>query len=325
MDLGQEFKDKYIKYKKKYINLKHSQTGGYNIQNNFIDIEKKLENKLMTASIRCDNNFKELFNQTDTTSNLIPKMVILYGPPGSGKSSILKYLKENLKIDLPVKILIDDIVIKTSGYEEITDDIINKHAELSAKITSSTDKEELDKILNRLLTDVYNKFRRLKGCGDDISNKLLEESLKARKNIIYEGTGRNSSIDWLLNVCDRAKKEKYDVIIIFPFVKLDILKERVKKRYGKISSSKEPRLIDDNLLTSTFQESHNNFEKIANYYNTDRVFVIDNNATITDPNKSDLYTTLFEINKTKTCNTKITDYTDHYYGQLKDFLMKNCK
>lgn len=185
-----------------------------------------------------------------------PKFFLTFGPPGSGKSTILAKLLEQFKIneDDLVQVLVDNFVEQAPGY---LDDV---KAIVDMKLS---EKEQSQK-----LTEVYFRYR--KSYGDAVSDGVLYQALAKKFNIVWETTG--NSIEYAIKTIYEARLNGYLVFLIYPFVETENLKERAKKR---AKTSKNPRLPDEAFIASSVIKAQKNFKTISKY--VDKAFVYNNN------------------------------------------------
>lgn len=227
------FKEKYLKYKNKYLNLKKLY-GGY------ID------------NININNNKQKYF-------------IITSGATGSGKSSLINETLKLLKIENEPyeKILVDDLVENDKKYKDRVNKIISDtetecNNEISCKINKyeNPSKELLDKFKN-----AYFTTRQEPGClnnqDNDSCDLLNDKKIKntSDKHIIFEFTGSYIPT-WLLNL--NWIHSDYKIIFTYSLVHLNKLIERNKSRAYKAieefkndKSKPAPRLPD--ISINTFQ------------------------------------------------------------------------
>jgi hypothetical protein len=223
------FKEKYLKYKNKYLNLK----------------------KLYGGDI---NNINEQ-----------KYFIITAGATGSGKSSLINETRKLLKIENEPyeKILVDDLVENDEKYKKRVNKIISDteeecQYELSCEKNKyeNPTKELLDKFKNAYFTTrqepgcLYNKEN---DTCDVINDKKIKNT--SDKHIIFEFTGSYIPT-WLLNL--NWIHSHYKIIFTYSLVHLNKLIARNKSRAFKAieefkqdNSKPAPRLPD--ISINTFQ------------------------------------------------------------------------
>merc|ERR1712107_477500 len=147
---------------------------------------------------------------------------ITYGPPGSGKSGIVHrslediYGAENGKAAANslnfVPIIVDDMVQALPGYEE-----------------------EKTKCENQVQSDnLYYGVRGPYANGGlgvgDLSDKIYNLAVNNGRNVIFETTGRSIDEAWFNESFGDKMRSGYLVQVMYPWVDLWSLIERVQKR-----------------------------------------------------------------------------------------------
>ena len=267
------FKEKYLKYKNKYLNLKKQYGGDYNL------------------------NEQKYF-------------IITAGPTGSGKTSLIIETLKQLKIENEPyeKILVDDLVENDDKYKNRVNKIISDTEEECIYDTNklsceknkyeNPSKELLDKFKNAYFTTrqepgcLYNKEN---DTCDIINDKKIKNT--SAKHIIFEFTGSYIPT-WLLNL--NWIHANYKIIFTYSLVHLNKLIARNKSRAFKAieefkndTTKPAPRLPD--ISINTFQPIVNSIKNtlIKLYHNCiksydvktcgerqiDRLFLFDNNGS----------------------------------------------
>lgn len=218
------------------------------------ELEGKIEEELSKISKYESGTVQEGFkgfvekSLTGRTSQLHPKIYIMYGPPASGKGRVLG----DLGIADFVNVNLDDIIQNNIGFIEDINQLGCKqfYAEYSDKCDVLPNKK--DKI--KLCSDVYMKYKN--SGGDNWSTVLFLRAVHARNNIVYETTGR--SVDWFIsNDLPILRKAGYEFIIIYPLVKNDILFERSCQR-----ARKHGRYISPEFIKSISDVAPTNLQKM---------------------------------------------------------------
>lgn len=141
----------------------------------------------------------------------MPVFIIMFGPPGSGKSSSLEmYLKQYLPhlkpSDIP-QYNVDDFVYDNPQYKE-------EAAQLKVR-----DEDSLRTLFGKYKANAHKRFRH-----------TVLAALKARSHVAIDVAGRN--VDWFSMYVDVVNSEKYDVHIVYPFVNnVKELMTRIAKRF----------------------------------------------------------------------------------------------
>lgn len=174
--------------------------------------------------------------------------IIILGHPGSGKSYISKLIATHIENKLNIKIngvndmhysMIDNLVENDEQFINLTSEFIRNNwnhteiIELSNNIDSITDEIIMGnnnkitysaEILSEIYYNVKNKMD-----YDKINDNLLTNSLQAKRNIIFETTGRNNS-DWLFNDIINKYYTDYTFVLVYLDVdNLTIIKQTIKR------------------------------------------------------------------------------------------------
>lgn len=230
------------------------------------------------------------------------KFIIAYGPPASGKSRIIDFVKQEfgLSENSIVEINVDSIVESDPLYQN----------EIHQCKSGFSQYENVEKVPNELFTkcaDIYSKYRKP---ADAISTDLLKLSSQKGLNIIYEMTGR--SIDWLLQN-DIPELEKstfsYDIIIVYYAVRLE---ELVKRAFGR--SKKIGRMIHRDILAQIVTSAEANFIELVSKHNF-QSFIIDNN-------NFDSRIIFKNINNEIFCNVQNGDLD--FLPKIKEYVVLKC-
>lgn len=245
----------------------------------------------------------EPFFENKVSPNTPNKIVyISYGPPGSGKGSVLEYIHNNLRVS------------KHTVIEVNVDSIIQGEHEVGKKFRKY--KEELTKLVNIknynikvLQGRLYSYFRWI---ADQISDMILQKAMLENYNILWETTG-SSGIEYINNWIDDKKTKGYTVKIIYPYVELEKLKQRVKtraKETGQIAASYTK-------ITTMYKAAVNNLNKLK--INKKDIIIIDNNqdqqhfgSKIMNINEFMKKHNKSETPSTKTPSTKTTQLNKHF-------------
>ena len=227
---------------------------------------------------------------------------ISYGPPGSGKGSVLEYIHNKLGVskDTVIEVNVDSII---QGEHEVGQKFRKYKKELK-ELVNINNYTNIKVLQERL----YSYFRWI---ADQISDMILQKAMLENYNILWETTG-SSGIKYINNWIDDKKTKGYTVKIIYPYVELNTLKQRVKTREENTGQN----AASDTKITTMYNAAVNNLNKLK--INKKDIIIIDNNqdqqhfgSTIMNinefmkkHNKSE--TTTKKTPSTKTPSTKTT-------------------
>jgi len=198
--------------------------------------------------------------------------IILYGPPASGKSYLSNYFikKMNINMENLIEINIDKII---SNNENINDD--------------------------KNYWDFRKKY-------DSASNMMIDMGIISKLHILIETTGK--TITYIIKQIEKIKKFGYNIIILYPYVKKEILIDRINKRItNKTQITIKPDEIEEYKIKA---------EKNINYLSKfcDEIFIYDNN----DINNMELI--LEYKNGIYNCEN-----INNIEGNLNEFITDKCK
>ena len=118
-----------------------------------------------------------------------------------------------------------------------------------------------------LLQRLYFYYRWV---GDQLSDAILNQALAERMHVIWETTG--NSIEWTFKELSRVRRMGYRTLIVYPYVKFDLLLSRLEARKQQTGQ--------DYASPSQIEEQVNlakkNFEKLKRSRRVDGYMKIDN-------------------------------------------------
>ena len=225
-----------------------------------------------------ETELEQIKSQTllNKTSVEPAKLVIMYGPPASGKSHLAEtVLKTAIGIDSTssstIEINIDNIVGKLSGYKKELKEKNCTEVYSSAHVPSQIDKNKME-----TCKKIYGRFRfeeKMNGkSADDLSHEIFLDAVKKNMNIILETTG--GSTDWTIkkNIQNEDVKAKgYKIIIVYPVVNTDTINLRAFERAKREGRYPTPEEIKDMV-----EKAQNNIGKLLEH--VDRILIYDNNS-----------------------------------------------
>jgi predicted ABC-type ATPase len=231
--------------------------------NNLTSTEPCLPRCLYTKSGNGEPmNIEPFFKYKKVSPKTSDKTVyISYGPPGSGKGSVLEYIHNNLGVskDTVIEVNVDSII---QGNHEVGDKFREYKDDLK-KLENIKNNTNIEVLQGRL----YSYFRWI---ADQISDMILQKAMLENYNILWETTG-SSGIEYINKWITDKKTKGYTVKIIYPYVELNTLKQRVKtraKESGQIAAS-------DKKITTMYKAAVKNLNKLK--INKKDIIIIDNN------------------------------------------------
>jgi len=215
------YKQKYAKYKNKYIALKHQHD---NILYDYTNSEEVL--KYIHSILPKKSN-----------SNPNPYVLVLYGPPGSGKTLSKKFILDELHLD--------------NNYVYFSEDEFAYHTKQFEELKNNSAHKQVD-----ILQSEYNVIRK---ATSYIMYTLLGLALMYKLNAVIEMTG--NGLNWYMtHLINEFHHHKYKIHLVYPYVNdVNILIERSIKR-----GNKEFRYVPEKYIRDVFVRSKDNFIKLIN-------------------------------------------------------------
>lgn len=217
-----------------------------------------------------------------------PTLIVGYGPPASGKGSIIKVLSR-LRPDLNIREkntvnggLVDKIIQDTKQWKTT-----------KAKLEKLCRTEEEKESNFQKLYSTYRHF------ADQISDQILYKAAAERWNIYWETTGWSNG--YVIDVSKMLKKMGYRTICVYPYVfEKDILK---RARQRAIDEGQTPK--PDEGIKTVIGKSLENVLKLKEYM--DEIIFVNNN------NRKGEESIIFTVKNTKKgyktkcnqCNKKV--------------------
>jgi hypothetical protein len=182
-----------------------------------------------------------------------PFLVLLYGPPGSGKSSALtqEVIEKGLGlgIDGAAKISLDSLVESLVPFRRATAGLWRQVEEGEDPVNKMSGKAGAV-YLNYMKRTGNNSVDPVakKGPLPDliaVRNAGLEEAMKKELDILFEMVISSAEKDKVgEEIFSRLKAlgklDKYDVYVVYPWVRQDVLEERMRTRPHKQMKEEEP-------------------------------------------------------------------------------------
>jgi len=239
---------------------------------------------------KIESDTKNLYDYTNPTSvvgyvgqeiaelksNEQPYLLILYGPPASGKTTILPKILDNFGLDKNYIYLSDDkFSYDTVQYKEMRKTDLTELQDLSA--------EELDDHpIIKHLQEEYNKIRKK---AKQLLYMFMGLAFMYKYNVILEMTG--VGLDWYMStVIDEFYHYKYDIYLMYPFTtNEDLLYRRSIKR-----AFEEKRFPPMKYFKIAIDVSIKNFNKILDESNITKfksILVYDTKRTAPDGHNLD--------------------------------------
>lgn len=191
-----------------------------------------------------------------------PFIVWLYGPPGSGKSSpaAQKIIREELGLctDNAVNISLDALVESLKPFQRKSADVYKTNRENKGSLAASLYTQAWQTKINGDADKTLSKKRR----------ELFQKAVEYELDIIYEfvvSGPKDSLKEEIFDVLEKTgKSDTYNVYVVYPFIKPDILMKRLEERPARQMASNTPffRYISPSSATSL---SNTHLDYFVNY------------------------------------------------------------
>lgn len=196
-----------------------------------------------------------------------PKLIILYGPPGSGKTFIKnKYIKNVSKY---IYLSEDEYACNTIQYDTIR--------KTDTSELKNIDPSEIEN--NDLVKNIMSSYKKIKGIASNITYILTGLCLMYKYDCILEMTG--VGLDYYLNnIIKEFKHSQYKIKIIYPFTNdTKLLHDRINKR-----GLEENRFLPISYINIATVKPIINFKKILCDDEINKIF---NTIIVVDAKKYD--------------------------------------
>lgn len=158
----------------------------------------------------------------------------------------------------------------------------------------------------------YWKYRQTAATFSDF---LLNTALLNRYNVIWETTG--ADISWSVKEIERIRRYGYKIIIVYPFVDTENLKERVEKRGWATL-----RFADADFVQRVSVNAQKNFANIAAHADEGYIY---NNNTATPDWKAMVQFTNLAVDPHAICNNKeLQDLIPKMNKVFAEYLIDRC-
>lgn len=213
-------------------------------------------------------------------------LIILYGPPASGKTHARNIICDKLNIDKNkfVDLSIDKFINDNDDYNKDKNEFKNKYEIELSKITDiSCDKEykkynisdidEMDINITKLYSPMAKKYNETRSSiasliFETVLNKIRED---AKLSLFIEITGARTA--WYTDfIIPQFRQNGYKVYVIYPFVNnIDELVERSACRF-----TKEIRYVNKSDIIEITKLALQNIRTFINNDDVDGVLIYDN-------------------------------------------------
>jgi hypothetical protein len=199
------------------------------------------------------------FVQSKVTSYENPYLLILYGPPATGKTTAKNVALTELGLASDyVYISEDQFVYDTKQFQELTQRV-NIEDLKNLPIEEIINNPEV-----QLLQQEYNRIRK---STKFLIHVFMGLALMYKYNVVLEMTG--NALDWYVtHVVDEFAHYKYENYVVYP--KNDNADELYKRSIER--GFKEYRFIPSDYFYQTFERSRKNFSKLDDNQSYKKMF-----------------------------------------------------
>lgn len=223
---------------------------------NIINMNKLYRKSNRTATQKLFSKNEKMAIMENVFAHVRPILYIKFGPPASGKGSIMDKVlaKDGISLQSLVTVDVDSTVQQSVQFQQ----------EVSQAKEQYGDTTEQAKALQK----IYFKYRPE---ADAISIDIVHEACKRRLNIARETTGQKlTTVDTIRQV----RPFNYQVTIVYPLVPVQVLVDRAVKRNAETGQIAAPA---DMIEHMAHQAAENVVLLLAQ---ADTLYIYDNSGTI---------------------------------------------
>ena len=188
-----------------------------------------------------------------------PKALILAGAPGAGKSSIIRDILSQFKLNV---LNVDDFYMK---------DLIKRGVSLDMKNATPEERSEQAKAM---------------GFSKKQYDAALNTAVTEQENIVIDGTAASKGATLKLN--QRLKEAGYNTMMLYVYTSLEQSLERNEKRFEK--SEGKDRSLPPAIVFRTWSGVTGNFDVYYNEFGNDFVAVVNDPTPFTEKSVEDIIT-----------------------------------
>lgn len=206
-------------------------------------------------------------NKSQGAPDALKHLIMLYGPPASGKSKAKEIILNNLNIksDDYIDINLDDIIGDDKTYIKTISDL---------KIRASDSRIGINEEIKNEATKIYFSIRNK---ANIVFELLLFITRLYNISLVVEVTGGTyCSMIWWYNILSFYKSKQYKITLIYPVVSnsdtiIERAEERGKKIFRFVSSDSIIKSIENakKNIKTILENKNDIFDNIYIYYNDD--------------------------------------------------------